>query len=269
MDNIFETPLISLIIPTHCRGLYLSRLLESINIQKYRKKIEIIVISDVANEETDLVIISYLSSNDFYIRRNGIKGPAESRNIGIKLANGKYIMFLDDDDAWHANFSELIVDYLSSNNPNVAYSNCIVVKETRPNSGPKILGENLIDLKGKLDLNIYIKNQIHMSCYIFSSNILNNLQFDSTLKAYEDWDFLLSIIDRDMPIHIPITCSYVYEVDDETSDRRGAATPAKDFNAVLDYLSIYRKHPAPNILLKEERKLLLQSVGLDIPSNFL
>ena len=262
-------PLLSVIVPTHSRCSLLKRALESINNQEERNLIEVIVISDIVDSETDLVVQHSLKSSDIYIRRNGIPGPAESRNLGIETSNGKFIMFLDDDDAWQPEFFNQINIKKIKQIENVSYMNCVIIKESRPASGPIKLSESLIETSNALNFNVFVKNQVHMSCYIFNRNLISSIKFDSTLRAYEDWDFQLSVVEREMPNHVPLLCSHVYEVDDLTTDRRGSSTQATDFNAVLDYLTIYRKHPAPTIELKNLRSNLLRTVGLEISPNFL
>jgi hypothetical protein len=118
-----------------------------------------------------------------------------------------------------------------------------------------------------LNNKVYIKNQVHMSCFAFPARILRELWFDPHMRAYEDWDFLLSVCDRQMPIHANILGSKVYEVDDETTDRRGNSQAANDLNAIFDYLYVYRRHPVgPE--LQEQRAALLASTGFPVPAPF-
>jgi hypothetical protein len=118
-----------------------------------------------------------------------------------------------------------------------------------------------------LNNKVYIKNQVHMSCFAFPARILRELWFDPHMRAYEDWDFLLSVCDRQMPIHANILGSKVYEVDDETTDRRGNSQAANDLNAIFDYIYVYRRHPVgPE--LQEQRAALLTSTGFPVPAPF-
>lgn len=262
---MFFNPFISVIIPTHSRPLYLRRALESINLQSFRDKIEVIVISDCHDTETCVVANSLLCQHDIYIRRNGINGPSASRNIGLSVAKGSFLMFLDDDDSWHPDFLTCLLDYLPSHNHSISYMNSLVVKESRLETGPVFLSEHILDVKESLNNNVFLKNQIHMSSFLFSSHIISDLKFDTHMRAYEDWDFQLFAIEQYFPKHIPILSSCIYEVDDETSDRRGASKNATDFNAVMDYLYVYRRHASPTTEIAFKRKELLKSCGLDIP----
>ena len=263
------TPYLSVIIPTHNRSNLLRRALVSINNQIRRDLIEIIVVSDMPDDETDETCFELLGDNDIYIKRNGIKGPSRSRNLGLKIANGKNIMFLDDDDSWTDQFMEDLFSSSDLGRSEIIYFNCNIIKESRSRNGPIKISESFLDTSGRLTLDVFVKNQVHMSCFIFSKGILHGLEFDESMRAYEDWDFQLSAFERQFPIHQPITCSNIYEVDDDTSDRRGSSISATDLNAPIDYLYVYRRHTAPTDELRSKRKNLLDCVNLVLPVDLL
>ena len=258
-------PYLSVIIPTHSRAPLLSRAVKSINAQHSRSIIEVIVVSDVVDIDTDRVCQHLLAATDSYVRRGGKPGPSASRNIGLKLAQGRDVMFLDDDDSWSSGFISSLVTYLNYDCFEAVYFNCNIIKETRPKSGPEKISEFFLDLSDRLNEEVFVKNQVHMSCFMFSRALVNELTFDCTMRAYEDWDFLLSVFERKMPVHIPITCSNVFEVDDNTTDRRGASDDATNFNAIIDYLYVYRRHAAPSQQVLEKRKNLFELVNLPLP----
>jgi len=108
-----------------------------------------------------------------------------------------------------------------------------------------------------------------MSCFAFPRQLLQGIEFDPFMRAYEDWDYLLSVFHRQMPTHVPFLGSRVFEVADATTDRRGSSEQANDFNAVLDYLYVYRRHQAPTAELKQRRADLLKMTGLPIDQGLL
>ena len=88
---------ISIVIPTHKRPWFLARALKSINSQR-DNFVQIIVVSDILDPETNNVVHQLLTDQDVFMRRTGKSGPAESRNLGLNQAIGDYVIYLDDDD---------------------------------------------------------------------------------------------------------------------------------------------------------------------------
>jgi hypothetical protein len=131
------------------------------------------------------------------------------------------------------------------------------------------LGEEPVDSSNRFHEGIFVKNRIHMSAVIFNRRVLEGHLFDPYMRAYEDWEFMLGVMKSLTVFHIPLSLSRVHEVHDQTTDRRGDAAVANDFNAVLDYLYVYRRHPAPNDGVRQQRQQLLKQCGLNVPMTCL
>lgn len=100
------SPKVSIIVATYRRKETLEKALKSLIAQTY-PNIEIIVVDDNAdtdwNAEIKNIIGNIKNSKKteiLYIHNKNNKGAAETRNIGIKVATGEYITFLDDDDLY-------------------------------------------------------------------------------------------------------------------------------------------------------------------------
>ena len=262
-------PLFSVIVPTHKRAGLLRRALQSLKLQQASAALQVLVVSDVIDAGTDAVCAELLEPTDVYMRRGGKPGPSSSRNAALDLAKGRYVMFLDDDDAWHPDCLAQLLAQPAIQQGQAVYFNCSVVQESRRPEGAVSLSELALDLAGRLTDEVYVKNQVHMSCFAFPRTLLDGLRFDPFMRGYEDWEFLLAVFERQMPVHIPILGTRVYEVQDDTTDRRGSSSDANNFNAVLDYLYVYRRRPAPSDALKRARAELLGSCGLALPAEFL
>lgn len=91
--------LLSVIIPSYNTEQYIERCLESLRKQSY-KKLEVIIIDDCSTDSTREKIkeIIKLDSRFRLIEKRENTGSGESRNIGIRLARGKFITFVDSDD---------------------------------------------------------------------------------------------------------------------------------------------------------------------------
>ena len=260
-------PLLSIIVPTHKRARLLRRALSSILMQWVSFDFEIIVVSDCVDAGTSAVCDELLRAGDIYIRRNGVCGPSQSRNLALRHANGSIILFLDDDDAFHPGAFEQFANSPSLTKGSPIYFNCSLVKERRLPNELEFLGETTLDLCDVLTDQIYVKNRIPNSCLAFPAHCIAGIFFDEYLRAYEDWEFVLAVLDRTQIIHEPILGVKIYQVDDDTTDRRGSSEAATDYNAVLDYIHIYRRHPAPNAAIKAARADLLTLVGIPLPAE--
>ena len=100
---------VSIIIPVYNAKYTLKKTLESINKQKYKKrvpKIELILsVDDNKNydkyrSEIDNKIIK---TKIVYTKKIG-SGPGNTRNIGFKNSTGRYVCFLDADDGYSDNY---------------------------------------------------------------------------------------------------------------------------------------------------------------------
>jgi len=93
-----NAPMVSIVIPTHNRKGKLVRLIKSILESDYPKdKLEIIVVDDASTDNT-YEYVKKLFPQVKIIRNEREKLVAESRNIGIRLSEGKYIFVIDDDN---------------------------------------------------------------------------------------------------------------------------------------------------------------------------
>jgi glycosyltransferase involved in cell wall biosynthesis len=120
---------VSIIIPTYNRLSLLERALDSIYKQSY-KNWEIIIIDNFSSDGTKLFIEELNNDNIKFkqYNNNGIIGSA--RNIGINLAQGAYLAFLDSDDWWEAEKLEQTVLAMESSNSHIVYHNCYIKGET-------------------------------------------------------------------------------------------------------------------------------------------
>ncbi|MEA1676435.1 glycosyltransferase family 2 protein [Nitrospirillum sp. BR 11163] len=259
-----ELPFFSVIVPTHKRAPLLRRTLASINAQREGVGgVEILVVSDATDGDTDAVCAELLTPADMYVRRNGAPGPSASRNMGLSLAKGSYILFLDDDDAWYEGFLPALKDQPAVRQGLPVYFNCAIVNERR-GADAAILSEGGVDMAGRLSDEIYLKNQIPVCCFAFPRALLAGLRFDVHMRAYEDWEFMLAVYARQKAQHVPVIGARIFKDSGAESERRGVSQQSHDYNAVFDYLYVYRRHTAPNADLGQRRTALLNSFNIPV-----
>lgn len=88
---------ISVIIPVYNGEKYLGEAINSILGQSY-KPFEVIIIDDGSTDKTSEIATAYKKDLIYFFQDNA--GIAASRNLGVNMAKGNYISFLDADDLW-------------------------------------------------------------------------------------------------------------------------------------------------------------------------
>ena len=96
-------PVISVIMPAYQAGKYIGQAIESVQRQNCREKWELIIIDDCSLDDTAQAVRRYQADPRIrYVRKKRNEGVAAARNLGIRMARGKYVAFLDADDWWDA-----------------------------------------------------------------------------------------------------------------------------------------------------------------------
>lgn len=197
--------LVSVIVPTYSRPINLLRAISSVENQTY-KNIEIIVVDDngigsLEQLETERVLSNYIKDNRIvYYPHEFNKNGSAARNTGLKLANGKYIAFLDDDDEYLREKIELQVMALKSldetwggcySNTNLIGKRNIVLNNNKSGN----LAEDL--LLGKIRFNtssLLLRKEV--------CDILNG--FDESFTRHQDWEFMMRFF-RLYKLYLPTT----------------------------------------------------------------
>jgi len=104
---------VSVIIPTYNRSSLLKMAIDSVLIQSY-ENYEIIVVDDGSNDTTAKLIDSYASEKLRYFYQKN-RGRSAARNLGIEMAHGEYVAFLDSDDMFLPQKLELQACELDAN----------------------------------------------------------------------------------------------------------------------------------------------------------
>lgn len=123
--------LISIIIPAYNAEKYLSKCIESVITQTY-KKLEIIVVNDGSTDNTEYIACSYIKDSRVKVfnKKNG--GLSDARNYGISKSNGTYLFFLDSDDWIDEDTIEFL--YIKLRQYNLGYSS-ISTYDTNESNG--------------------------------------------------------------------------------------------------------------------------------------
>lgn len=97
---------VSVVVTTYNSEMYLSDCLYSI-INQSLKEIEIIIVDDGSTDNTLDIVYSFAKQDNRIKYYSNIHANAgRARNLGMKYAKGKYLLFLDSDDFFNINMFE-------------------------------------------------------------------------------------------------------------------------------------------------------------------
>lgn len=196
--------LVSVIIPTKGRLQFVKSAVNSIYTQSgiNLKNIEIIVI-DEKNYNGQIINHLKRSYPEITVLENrDNEGPGGSRNTGLSIAKGKYIVFLDSDDQMKPEFLCELGNELEQNSKLVGvicYSNATF--DTSFKLIDKFKLYLLMTIRDFFIHIFYVFNRKYLypaafylcqiSHMMFKASIVKNLSFDySYRRGGEDWDFV-------------------------------------------------------------------------------
>lgn len=183
---------------TYNRGQYIFETLKSIQSQTFGNW-ECIIVDDGGTDHTRGIIDSLLQQDDRFkfVKRpeNYIKGLPGSRNCGLDLAKGEYIIFFDDDDIVHPQNLELCVGELSKKD----LSFCRYIREVFVGDFDyafdysKTYTSFCIDKK---DIEKMLNNKLQFnSCAImWKATCFEKHRFAENLMYAEDWELYSRIV---------------------------------------------------------------------------
>lgn len=120
MDKMISNELISVIIPVYNVDVFLEQCLESVIKQSYQE-LEIILVDDGSTDQSG-TICDHFATIDKRIKvihkPNG--GLSDARNVGLDIAKGAYITFIDSDDYVSIDFVKSLYEAIKSNGAEIS-----------------------------------------------------------------------------------------------------------------------------------------------------
>lgn len=181
-----DSTIVSVIIPCYNHAKYLFASVDSVINQTYPNW-ECIIVNDGSPDHTEIVARELCNKDSrikYVKKKNG--GLADSRNFGIVNSNGKYLLPLDADDKIHPTYLAKAVNVLDNNSVDIVYCD----------------GEYFDEKSGNMKLENFdpemmlFQNQLFCSALFKRSDFDSTDGFDTSLTAFEDWDFWLSLMEQ-------------------------------------------------------------------------
>jgi glycosyltransferase involved in cell wall biosynthesis len=251
---------VSVIIPVYNSEKYLDKCVNSILNQTY-KDIQIILVDDGSTDSSPDICDMFSKKDNRVIavhQRNG--GTSKARNTGLKLAEGDYITFADNDDYWKDNNClEKIVAYLENSHADMLFHvPYIFWQDTNEMIEPKrvIRREEINGKDFEKALNLVMERGLMDRCVwskFFKKSVIkdNGITFPENCRN-EDTYFIGEIFMYADTLDWYEDSFYVYRKGHEgaQTSKRLAYKSLKDLeNLVIDYIEMIKSSK-----LKDERK---------------
>ena len=249
-----KIPKTSVVITTFNDAEYLKRSIPSVINQTSKPK-EIIIIDDGSSDnQAKEIVDSFHNHTDISIilkkKKNG--GPSSARNVGIKLAKGEFILFLDADDELLKNSLKWREELLESLDQNYASIYCSKIKLI---DNKRKIKEKIFETDGKLNVRLIGRNNGipgQITHHLFRRDIVNEVNgYNESLKFNEDFEFLLRIAKKGLFFGV----NRVGFIQHMREDSWSKLDPYYAYNGVEDFLNLAsNKELLPQIEIKQRRK---------------
>lgn len=185
---------VSIIIPTYNRGRLIKRSIDSVLSQSY-KNIEVIVVDDGSNDNTEEVVKGINDKRLKYIKLEGNHGACYARNVGIRKSSGDFIAFQDSDDVFDKYKMEKQLNNLIKCKSDLDFSSIIVHFDSNSKASTVIPnGELKNNIKSSNILELLCKgNFISTQAILARKEIFDDIIFDESLPRFQDYDLVLRI----------------------------------------------------------------------------
>ncbi|OYU84501.1 MAG: glycosyl transferase family 2 [Flavobacterium sp. BFFFF2] len=87
----------SIVVPVYNRPEETKELLESLAAQSFNRAFEVVIIEDGSNISSEQVVADFSQKLTIQYLQKPNTGPGDSRNVGMKMATGDYLILVDSD----------------------------------------------------------------------------------------------------------------------------------------------------------------------------
>ena len=193
------SPTLTIIMATYNRAHFIVEPLKSIQAQTFSDW-ECLIIDDGGTDNTKEVITSILEQDQRfqYVKRpdSYVKGLPGCRNYGLDLAQGKYIIFFDDDDIVHPENLKIGIEVVETNNVDFCHYQKLSFRNEKP-----IINNDSIAISESLTLE-NIKKVVTQEIGLASCTVLwkkrcfEKIRFNESLMYAEEWECFTKIISK-------------------------------------------------------------------------
>ena len=257
--------MISVIIPVYNTALYLDKCIQSLVDQKYRD-LEIILIDDGSQDESPAIMKRWAEKDDRIrpVFKEKNSGVSDSRNIGLRMAKGDYIGFVDSDDWVEPEMYDELVGQLEKTGADIVFSgikriedNIVTnVRVTEQTGTILSVDDALVRVMPPREAgryNLYIVDKLFRKTALVKEGSL--IIFDPEYSFGEDVLWLMQVLLNSKTVVFCDICGYNYRT----------TNSGNTWTALSNYMSL--KHCASALEANQQIYRILHEAGSKAENN--
>ncbi len=207
--------LISIIIPVYNVEKYLAKCLDSVLNQTY-KNLEIILVDDGSKDNSGAICDEYAKrDNRIIVVHQKNSGVSKARNLGMSMATGDYIGFIDSDDTIEANMYEVLLKNAIESGAEISYCGLKQIQLDGKIDYSNNTLEKRVVKKEEAIKGYFFDDKIKPFMYspwnkIFSKKILEKVRYREDIAIGEDILFVFECIKQSNYLFMEDVCLYNY-----------------------------------------------------------
>ncbi|OQB43705.1 MAG: putative glycosyltransferase EpsJ [Parcubacteria group bacterium ADurb.Bin159] len=214
-----KSPLVSIVVPAYNAEKYIKDCINSVLQQTY-SNFELILIDDGSTDNTAKIMGSFTDKRIIFLPQTNNRGVSFARNVGIKIAKGKWITFLDADDCFAPKRLKHIIPIAEEAGPNFFISDNLQICLDTP-EGLKPLTTGFaqyhinIAYQSTKDYTFtdFLKNPLGLKPLIpLDAIIKNKILFDETISSAEDFKYWCQLFQIGLILRIYNEPLYLYRL---------------------------------------------------------
>lgn len=228
---------LTIIVPVYNTSTHLKKCIESL-LPQVNNDIEILAINDGSTDDSGKILREYVEQNPnqitYYEKSN--TGVADTRNLGIDMSKGKYILFVDSDDYIKENLIEELEKYMEQDIDIVKFK--LEKVNEKGETLEKIDGPIFEKVNGEEAFNILAFSDILLDSpciYLFKKELFekNNLKFKPNTE-HEDFGLIPLVLLKATSVVSINNYGYCYfQSSNSITRNEDYAKTLKKFNDVL------------------------------------
>lgn len=204
---------LSIIIPIYNVENYIKICFDSIIRQKNMNEIEVICIDDGSTDNSGIICDQYAKKDKrFKVIHQKNLGVAMARNVGLDIAQGKYIAWIDPDDYIADDWYEKINLLINKNIDIIFFDYAFLIDDI-------VKKVKYGDKSGYVEKNKFLKElvldkkvQSQLWSKVMKKNLFHNIKIPVELKILEDYAIMHYLVERAETIYYISDCLYFYLV---------------------------------------------------------